>query len=355
MLQVKKWIILTMALTLVSIGGVTVVTAEGKSDVQGLVFIDDNRNGVWDPDEAGYGGEMQWDAVIEMDRYVGTTVTIITPAYDEFAVETSPYRAPEEWETVVCTQQDLLIDGEINPNPIRPCSGTWGLPVVANETYLEIWVTAPEGYYITSQNPQYFLTGTDESWVDFGIAPIAAGEGGIGGPVTSDGEDVVDHTPLDETAVAPTTWTMDVVGNVVPGLVFIDSNGDGVWQPGEPGYGGELTWIEDEGVLKYVGATVTLISPAYDEFVLTSAGYVAPEEDETITCTQQDLVIGGEINSNPVRPCDGTWGLSHAGEDVFWEVRLTVPDGYALTSANPQYYNTGSGQLPLDFGIVPFE
>ncbi len=36
------------------------------------------------------------------------------------------------------------------------------------------WVTAPEGYYVTSENPQYFFTGNDTNWVDFGIAPIEA-------------------------------------------------------------------------------------------------------------------------------------------------------------------------------------
>jgi hypothetical protein len=341
-----------MVLMLSLIGSVAVAAA-GKSDIQGLVFIDDNRNGVWDVGEAGYGGEMEWDDLIEMERYVGTTVTVITPAYDEIAVETSPYRELEEGETVACTQQDLVIDDEINPNPVRPCSGTWGLSGVADETYLEIWVTAPEGYYITSENPQYFYTGSDDFWVDFGIAPIVAAAGGIGGPTTS--EVVVGDIPLDESSVDSTSWTMEVVDNVVPGLVFIDSNGDGVWQPGEAGYGGEAIWNAEEATDEYVGAAITLISPAYDEFELTSAGYVEPEDGEIYTCTQQDLVIDGEINENAVRPCSGTWGLSHAGDDVRWEVWLTVPDGYTVTSANPQYYTTSSGQMPVDFGIVSVE
>ena len=154
-----------------------------------------------------------------------------------------------------------------------------------------------------------------------------------------------------------------LVGIVVPifaagpdnvhGLVFIDDDQDGVWDTGEAGYGGELTWVDEEGVERYVGASVTLISPAYDEFMLESAGYRELDEGEVDLCSYQDSVIDDEINENPIRPCSGTWGLPGSSSDVRWEVWLTPPDGYEITSENPQYFTTGSGQESIDFGLTP--
>ena len=153
-----------------------------------------------------------------------------------------------------------------------------------------------------------------------------------------------------------------LVGIVVPtfaagpdnvyGLVFIDDDRDGVWDPGEAGYGGEQTWIDEEGIERYVGATITLISPAYDEFALESAGYRELDEGEVDLCSYQDSVVDDEINENPLRPCSGTWGLPGTSSDVRWEVWLTAPEGYETTSENPQYFNTGSDQPSLDFGLV---
>lgn len=163
-------LLMMMALVVSAVG----VSAASKSDVQGLVFIDDNLNGVWDEGEAGYDGEWMWDEDSEAYRYVGATVTVTTPSYEEITAESAPYREPDEDETIVCTQQDLVVDGEINPNPTRPCSGTWGVPRLENDSYLTITLTPPEGYTVTSENPQIFLTGTDTDWVDFGIAPIDA-------------------------------------------------------------------------------------------------------------------------------------------------------------------------------------
>lgn len=349
--KMKKWSAFALAIVTLFVVVATNVTAT-RYDVQGLVFIDDNLNGVWDVGEAGYDGEWQWVEDEEVSRYTGATVTIITPAYDEFEVETAPFREPEEDEETVCTPQDLVLDDdEINPNPVRPCSGAWGLPLSADETYLEIWLTAPEGYVVTSPNPQYYLTGTDTNWVDFGMALLPDSVEGVGDPIAP----AADVEETEVAAAAPTAYSMVVEGTgFVPGLVFIDDNEDGVWQPGEAGYGGEWRWVEDEEQSRYVGATITLISPAYDEFEVETMPYRELEEDEEIVCTQQDLVLeDGEINPDPVRPCSGTWGLSHAGDDVRWEAWLTVPDGYRLTSVNPQYYVTGSGQMPLDFGIAP--
>jgi hypothetical protein len=316
-----------------------------RYDIQGLVFMDNNLNGIWDVGESGYDGQWQWVENEEMFRYVGATVTILTPAYDEYEVETMGYRDLEEHEQVFCTQQDLFLeDDELNPNPVRPCAGTWGFPVSVEDTYMQITLTPPDGYYVTSSNPQFCVTG-DSHWMDFGLAPIAESE-------SSAGETVTDEAEAAAAAEAPFHMTVEAK-DVVPGLVFIDTNLDGVWQPGEAGYGGQFMWDADKELNRYVGATVTFISPAYDDYEIETMGYRELEEHETVACTQQDVVVDGELNPNPVRPCSGTFALSHAGEDVYWEVWLTVPQGYYLTTANPQYYITGTGQMPVDFGIAP--
>jgi len=176
MLNVKRLSIVLMGLVLL-VAGIAMTTetaaAESKVDIQGLVYIDENLNGVWDVGEEGYGGEWQWVASEEVWRYVGATITITTPAYDEFTTESKGFREPNEDEVDVCTRQDLLVDDEINPNPVRPCSGTWGFPRLTTDTWLTIELTAPEGYTITSDSTQVILTGTDTGWIDFGIAPIA--------------------------------------------------------------------------------------------------------------------------------------------------------------------------------------
>jgi hypothetical protein len=42
-------------------------------------------------------------------------------------------------------------------------------------TYWTIEVTPPEGYIVTSENPQHRTTGSDNTWVDFGLALEGAG------------------------------------------------------------------------------------------------------------------------------------------------------------------------------------
>lgn len=179
MLNVKRLSIVLMGLVLL-VAGVAMTTetaaADSKIDIQGLVYIDDNLNGVWDVGEEGYGGDWQWVESEEVNRYVGATLTVTTPAYDEFTVESSPYREAGEDEVSMCTYQDLLVDDEINPNPVRPCFGTWGFPRLPIDMWVTVELTAPEGYYITSDSTQTILTGTDTGWIDFGIAPITAAE-----------------------------------------------------------------------------------------------------------------------------------------------------------------------------------
>lgn len=171
MSTIKKWTALAAIVVLVLVISTATVSAT-RYDIQGLVYIDENENGVWDVGEPGYGGEYQWVEDEEDSRYVGTTVTIITPAYDEFEVETAPYRELEDHEEIACHQQDFMIDDEVNPNPVRPCSGTWGLPVNVEDVRMEVHLTVPEGYYATSPNPIYCVTCVETPWVDFGIAPL---------------------------------------------------------------------------------------------------------------------------------------------------------------------------------------
>ncbi len=134
-------------------------TAAAPDTVTGLVFLDTNESGLWGPGEPGFGG---------------VTITIETPAYDEFVLESASAReADYEGETDLCSYQDTMVDGEINPSPIRPCEGTWGLPGTSENVRFIVTVTAPEGYYVTSENPQIFVSGTDQAPLDFGIAPLA--------------------------------------------------------------------------------------------------------------------------------------------------------------------------------------
>lgn len=332
---------------------VSAASAETCQTVQGLVFIDDNLNGVWDEGEAGYGGEMQ---TVEEDdgwmheEYVGATVTIYTPAYDEFVLTSAGYSELGEDEEYLCCHQDAMLDeDEANPNQVRPCTGTWGLPGIPNDIRLEVWVTPPEGYVLTSENPQYFITGEDTEPLDFGLAPVATAKD------ISDAKAAEEE--VEETAPAAYSFSPEGTG-FVHGLVFIDDNENGVWDLDEAGYGGQMQLVEeDDGWMheEYVGATVTLISPAYDEFEVTSAPFKEPDEDKDTLCTVQDFGSEDNMNENPVRPCVGTWGITNAGDDVYWVVELTVPDGYRLTSANPQSYTTGSGDPFVDFGIVPID
>jgi hypothetical protein len=155
-------------------------------------------------------------------------------------------------------------------------------------------------------------------------------------------------------------------GNSLQGLVFMDNNGDGKWQPCEPGYPGIWSEYFDEDdvfIRRYVGATVSMSADGgVTVFSLESAGPREPNKGEVDLCSYQDYTIPDgndddcdrDINPNPLRPCAGTWGLHPAGEkDMVWMVWVTPPEGYVVTSPNPQYYWVGSGKPPLDFGIAP--
>lgn len=163
-----------LVLILLVIGFAVPAFAATPDNVHGLVFIDDNLNGVWDAGEAGYGGEYLYDNNAEEFRYVGATITLLSPAYDDFELESASFRELGENEEVVCSQQDTIVNDEFveEEYQMRPCSGTWGLPGTSNDIRWEVTVTAPDGYYLTSENPQYFTTGANNAPLDFGIAPI---------------------------------------------------------------------------------------------------------------------------------------------------------------------------------------
>jgi len=347
-LKRKRFVLLVVTVLLLVMA--TGAYAEQKETVQGLVFIDDDQDGVWDVGEAGYGGTMQ---LVEEDdgwmheEYVGATVTIYTPAYDDYVLQSAPYKELGEDQEFLCNYQDAIVnDDEMNPNPQRPCTGTFGMPGLPNDIRLEVWVTAPAGYVVTSENPQYFITGEDTHPLDFGLAPT-------GDAVAT--EKAAEQTKDDDNKQDTYAFKPKGTG-FVSGLVFIDDNENGVWDIGEAGYGGQMQLVEeDDGWMheEYVGASIKLTSPAYDEVKITSAPYKEADEYGNALCTVQDYGADDDLNENPMRPCAGTWGITQAGDEVYWVVDITVPEGYVLTSENPQSYTTGSGEPLVDFGIRP--
>ena len=95
----------------------------GTGFIPGLVFIDDNQNGVWDVGEAGYGGELMYDDDNEMMRYVGAVITFVSPAYDDYEVETMGYR-----------EGGLL-------HPARPGFGRWRIePESGTAVQRHLWL-----------------------------------------------------------------------------------------------------------------------------------------------------------------------------------------------------------------------
>lgn len=132
------------------------------------------------------------------------------------------------------------------------------------------------------------------------------------------------------------------------GLVFVDANGNGMFDAGEQGY---------------AGATITLNPGDPDEIVtLTSASARELEEHETRACSVQDYYGDDgpdeddedDVKENPIRPCEGTFGLRPAGpKEMIWEVTLNVPSGYTATNENPKYVEITGDTPTVDFGIAP--
>jgi len=164
--------------------GTTAVLAQGDdTHIFGTVFIDTNLNGVWDVGEEGYMGEWEeyWDEDDEVfvQHYVGTPVSLNPGDPDDIiTLKTAGARELEEDEEDLCTYLDWIIgdDDEVNPAPMRPCNGTFGLrPAGPKEMIWEVTLTVPAGYMATSPNPQHVEITSDTPVVEFGIAPTGAG------------------------------------------------------------------------------------------------------------------------------------------------------------------------------------
>lgn len=175
----RLWAISLLAMAIIMLAMVLPASASHENDdisgLGGLVYIDDNRNGVWDVGEAGYGG---FDGVIEEDdgwvyRYIGTEVTF-TPIGsgpdDPVVVESAPFRELEDHEKDgdTCTRQDLSDDSE----GLRACDGAFGMISFDNYVTWEVSIEVPEGYELTSDSALRFMTGEKVPFLDFGIAPV---------------------------------------------------------------------------------------------------------------------------------------------------------------------------------------
>ena len=179
------------ALAVITIGFTGAVAAGSDTHIYGLVFVDSNLNGVWDPGEEGYTGQWQesWADDEYISEFVGATVSFHAgdpdnPILLASAVPNSTTAAYAENGQDLCTYQDLTLDDgddadsapDVNATTSRPCFGTFGLrPAGESGAYWTVQVTPPEGYVVTSTNPQYVTAGSDTGWVDFGIAPVGAG------------------------------------------------------------------------------------------------------------------------------------------------------------------------------------
>ena len=151
------------------------------------------------------------------------------------------------------------------------------------------------------------------------------------------------------------------------GLVYIDSNLNGVWDEGEEGYPGKWQeyWDadEEEWVRHYLGTPISFFAGDEENIItLRTAGARSLAEGEQDLCHYQDYLTADgldddedmDVNAQPIRPCSGTYGLRPAGSDgMVWRVSLTSPDGYAVTSPNPVYYEVGKDTGTVDFGIAP--
>ncbi|MBN1315576.1 MAG: hypothetical protein JXA42_08910 [Anaerolineales bacterium] len=336
----KQNLIIIVAVIILLAAGVGIVSAARTNYVTGLVFIDANQNGVWDAGEQGYGGELQWVDSEGVTRYVGTTVTVMTPAYDQFELTTAGMNAS-------CTDQSLQVDenGNLIESAVRPCAGTFGMSFKRDDDLdlrLEVSITVPEGYKLTSPNPKVYVIGQDAAPVDFGVVPLNSKPAASPPAEQSAGSPAA--PTVNEGASSESPYLVYTTGtNFVPGLVFVDDNRNGYWEPGEIGYRGVLYFDEKDWRYKYRGTQVTLISSSADKVVLLSAGHKVALGGDGDVCTQQGYK----------RPCDGTWGLTNAGDQTYFEIWLTVPAGYELTTPNPQVFITGTGMPVVDFGIAP--
>jgi hypothetical protein len=147
-------------------------------------------------------------------------------------LETAGYREAEDHEKAanVCTRQDLEAAHEDGTDQQRPCQGTFGFISFDDYVTWNVTIQVPEGYYATSPQTRQFMTGGEDiPLLDFGIAPLGMTPTPIAEP-----------EPVEEVAEPVVNYPYFVQGTgFVYGLVFLDTNEDGMWNIGEAGYGGK--------------------------------------------------------------------------------------------------------------------
>jgi hypothetical protein len=157
--------------------------------------------------------------------------------------------------------------------------------------------------------------------------------------------------------VAPAAALVD--RDYISGLVYLDANENGVWDPGEEGYAGEYGVLKegDDWVWRHRGTTVTFTSIGggpNDPFVVESAPTRDMEDHESDgdICTRQDLEKSLDEGYTAERPCEGTFGMISWADDITWEVTIVVPEGYKLTSDSTLQFRSGEEVPACDFGII---
>lgn len=180
----KKFTVAAVAavLVLVIMAVANTVSAADPAYITGLVYIDENQNGVWDAGESGYEGVYDVREV-GTDRWewanYGTEVSFTAaggdPEDDGTTLLTAGLALPDEdGEVEICTTQsyeESLDDGTV---ALRPCEGTFGFIVFADfESWWDVSLTVPAGYQSTTPTDVTVGIIDNESVVvDFGIVPV---------------------------------------------------------------------------------------------------------------------------------------------------------------------------------------
>ncbi|MEM9777499.1 MAG: hypothetical protein AAF902_23175 [Chloroflexota bacterium] len=97
-----------------------------------------------------------------------------------------------------------------------------------------------------------------------------------------------------------------------------------------------------------------------DGYTLLSSGLFVPDPDDAYEdqefCTAQSLEASDVDNLDvAIRPCEGTFGfITFVDGESWWDVEMTVPDGYRATTATKMTVGVISGEgTTIDFGIAP--
>lgn len=230
-----------------------VPTAIPTYTVSGSVYVDTNQNGVKETGENGYAA---------------ATVTLTTSSA----------------QTVTTS-----------------ASGDYTFAAIASGVF-SVEVTIPDGYQGTTTNPAT-ITVSDDTTINFGIAPVPTST-----PLPTD---VPTATPVPPTET-PTPTEVPPSSTPVPtnmpsytinGVVYMDSDGNGVKDLGEEGFADAQIVLSDAG-------TVIVATDLLGDFTIT------------------DLVEG------------------------VYTVTLTVPEGYQETTLNPVIVSV-SADTTVNFGLAP--